>query len=406
MKVGIGYCNRKDALLSGKEAAENALKKGMLTRADFIFAFCGGNVDHDEFFRGLQSVAGSDVPVIGGSAVGVITNDNLSYDGYPAAAAVIQSDTLTYKLAVAGDLNRGEKEAGRKCAAQLSHNNTSPPLVFYDSVRQPATATAPPVMNASAPLIDGIEEQFKSPIPILGAGLVGDYEFSPVKLFCGSSVSSQSVVGTRLTGDFSTYFRIMHGCTPLDGVYHTITKIDGSVIYEVDWKPIVEILDSIYGHQRWQNEHPVQLISIGVNYGERYGIPKEADYVNRIITGALPDGKSVGLFEPDLEEGAEFQFMLRDTGKMIRSARENAESLMQQIASERKKLAFGLYIDCAGRSAQVSNTETEEAAEVQNVFTCHETPLLGFYSGVEIAPFIGKNRGLDWTAVLIVFTEG
>ncbi len=28
------------------------------------------------------------------------------------------------------------------------------------------------------------------------------------------------------------------------------------------------------------------------------------------------------------------------------------------------------------------------------------TPLIGFYSGVEIAPFNGYSRPLDWTGVL------
>jgi len=31
--------------------------------------------------------------------------------------------------------------------------------------------------------------------------------------------------------------------------------------------------------------------------------------------------------------------------------------------------------------------------------------LLGFYSGVEIAPFLGRSRGLDWTGVLLLFVE-
>jgi len=32
--------------------------------------------------------------------------------------------------------------------------------------------------------------------------------------------------------------------------------------------------------------------------------------------------------------------------------------------------------------------------------------LLGFYSGVEVAPLLGKSRGLDWTGVLLVFAKG
>ncbi|MCW8997823.1 MAG: hypothetical protein OQK04_03830, partial [Kangiellaceae bacterium] len=60
---------------------------------------------------------------------------------------------------------------------------------------------------------------------------------------------------------------------------------------------------------------------------------------------------------------------------------------------------------CAGRAAEQSNTETEEAAELQRVMSRYNTPLLGFYSGVEVAPILGKSRGLDWTGVLLILAE-
>lgn len=43
--------------------------------------------------------------------------------------------------------------------------------------------------------------------------------------------------------------------------------------------------------------------------------------------------------------------------------------------------------------------------EVQRVMNKYNTPLLGFYSGVEVAPILGKSRGLDWTGVLMVLAE-
>ena len=97
--------------------------------------------------------------------------------------------------------------------------------------------------------------------------------------------------------------------------------------------------------------------------------------------------------------------MLRDTREMIESAKTNSAAIMEQIEDDGRKAVFGLYIDCAGRTANYSNTTIEEASEVQKVFNRYDTPLLGFYSGVEIAPLIGKSRGLDWTGVLMVLAE-
>jgi len=236
--------------------------------------------------------------------------------------------------------------------------------------------------------------------------LLGDHSFSPTKQFLGYSVGSQSVVGALLSGNFKAFFRTMHGCLPLDGVYHTITKIEGNVIYELDGKPIVEMIDAIYGDLKWQRQIPVRRLSIGVQMGEKYASFKESHYVNRLITGVLPNGEGIALFEPDLEERMEVQFMVRDAEEILASARRNSAEIMKSIHDQGKKPVFGLYIDCAGRCASFSEMPTEEASEVVEVFNQYDVPLLGFYSGVEVAPFAGKSCGLDWTGVLVVFAEG
>ena len=83
----------------------------------------------------------------------------------------------------------------------------------------------------------------------------------------------------------------MHGCTPLDGVYHTITRMEGSSIFEVDGVPVVGLIDEMYGDDAWQQQRPViSLLTIGVNHGNRYTDYNEDAYVNRLITGVLPGG--------------------------------------------------------------------------------------------------------------------
>lgn len=407
MKIGVGYYNHQDPFLSGRSAASEAVQKGGIDEPQLVFAFCSGALDHDEFFRGLRSVVGEKTPIVGGSAIGIITAENLSYKGYPSGVAVVQSDGLRRKVVAARGLNEDEFRTGKVLAEQVQPEADERLLmIFYDSVKTPPGEGTPPVLNASPPIIRGIESGLKSRIPIIGAGVIGDYDFKPTKQFCGDHVADQSIVGVLLSGKFTPYYRIIHGCTPKDGIYHTISKLEGPVLYEMDGRPIVQIIDEIYGNSLWQSQLPVRRLSLGVNHGEKYGEFREADYVNRLIAGVLPSKTGVVLFEPDLQEGMEVQFMLRDADTIIASARRNTVELLGQIRAEARKPALGLYIDCAGRAADLSETLTEEAAEIQNVFRQHRIPLLGFYSGVEIAPFLGQTRGLDWTGVLLVLAEG
>lgn len=403
MRAGVGSCSETDPLAAGRRVAEEAQERGGITRPDLVLAFCGGALDPHAFWAGLRSVLGPEVPILGGSAIGTITASSIDSEGRSAGAAVLQSDALRCEIASTDAIDASEETAGRRLREQLAARLPALPepalmLCFYDSVRASATASTPPVLNTSGRLLAGLS----APLPLFGAGLVGDYSFGPTWQFCGGHVARQSAVVAALAGGFVPYARIMHGCTPLDGVYHRITRMDGAAIFELDGRPIVPLLDEIYGSDAWQRQHPVDVLTLGVNHGARYDAPQEGCYVNRLITGVLPGGIGVGTFEPDLTAGTEIQFMLRDGHRMIESARENSEALLAEIAADGRRPAFALYIDCAGRTAARSSTLTEEAAEVQEALARYGTPLLGFYSGVEIAPLLAESRGLDWTGVLLV----
>lgn len=406
MKVGIGYDNCQDAHSAGCNIARVALEKGQIGDPGVVLAFCHGTMDHVEFFDGLRSVVGVDVPIIGGSAVGIITNDLLCYEGCPAGAAILSSPTISSHWAYAGGLDRDEKTVGEALGRKIpTHPDDLLFLLLYDSIKSPPSESLPPVMNASPLLIKGVERTLHTTAPIIGAGVVGHVDFRPTQQFCGNHVGTQEAVGVMLCGDYSVYHCVMHGCTLLDGIYHTITRMEGAKIYELNGQCIVSIIDEIYGNQEWQKQMPLKRLAIGINQGNLFEDFKEENYVNRLITGVLPDKDGIMIFEPDLEVGSRIQFMLRDSQEMILSARNNTEKLMSQIQADQKRPVFALYIDCAGRTAALSDTMTEEASAVVDMLNQYHTPLLGFYSGVEVAPMFGRSIGLDWTGILTVIAR-
>ncbi|UCD50980.1 MAG: FIST C-terminal domain-containing protein [Phycisphaerales bacterium] len=406
MRIGIGFEEASDPFAAGQGIAREAIAKGDITDPDYVIAFCNDAVDADRFFAGLTSVVGRDAAIVGGSAIGIITNDTICSEGHPACAAVVQSEQIDFKVAYADGMDQDPEAAGAALSDQLSpREDEKLVLVFYDSIRSPATSTAPPVMNPSGPLIDGVSRNQGSEGITLGAGLMGSCRFGQTRQFCLNQVRSQSAVGLLLGGPFRPYFRICHGCTPLDGIYHTITSMQDDQIYEIDRKPVVDVIDEACGSQTWRQQRPVDAITLGVNCGGRFDPPQESNYINRLITGVLPGDRGIGIFEPDLHEGAEVQFMLRDPEKMIESAQRNSRALIEQVLNDHRTPVCGIYIDCGDRSAALSNTAVEEAALVQDAFNQQGIPLLGFYSGVEIAPLMGKSRGLDWTGVLVLIAE-
>ena len=408
MRAGVGYANGRDARDAGREAAAEAMGGGAIEAPDLVLAFCAGSLDAEAFFAGVRAAVGSRAPILGGSAIGVITNDRLSYDRAPAGVSVLDLGEPLRAVAAVDGVDRDERDAGRRLGRALAGAGAAEApalLLLYDSIRAPPTAASPPVMNASRPLIAGLAEGFPGCPPAVGAGVLGDYAFSPPWQFCGHAVRRRHAVGALLGPSARLCVQVMHGCTPMDGVLHRLTRVEGGVVHEIDGRPAADRLDALYGSRAWRSQRPVDRLTLGVPQGERFPPAGEDAYLNRLITGIMPDGKAIGLFEPDLEEGAEVLFMLRDPMLMFESARAGSRAAVARMRRDGGRPRFALYIDCAGRTAAASLTPREEAAEVQAVMNREGIPLFGFYSGVEIAPVRGVSRGLDWTGVLLLLGE-
>jgi len=119
-----------------------------------------------------------------------------------------------------------------------------------------------------------------------------------------------------------------------------------------------------------------------------------------VIAADLADDALI-LFEADFQSGSRVQLMAYDPRQMIESARAQTQALLGGLGDQPP--LFGLYLDCAGRSMAFSGLDEDETAPVR-AQVGRRCPLLGFYSGVEIAPFLGRSRPLDWTGVLVLFT--
>ena len=192
---------------------------------------------------------------------------------------------------------------------------------------------------------------------------------------------------------------IMHGCKPSSG-YHTITKAEHNIVLEIDGKRAVDAVADLLGDvfKSWE-EYPF-FVTLGVNRGDKFGEFKEEEYANRLVCGVDKDRGGLIMFEPDLKVGTEIQLMRRSID--FKYMGERVADLMERIGERKPFLA--LYIDCAGRASAYSGTEGEEAEEIQKTIGS-KMPLLGMYSGVEIARVGEDMQALDWTGVLCVFSE-
>lgn len=397
-KSGVGFSIKTNSWEAGVEAASLAIQAAAVHEISLALIFCSGKHDPRQFLDGVRSVTGN-TPVLGGAAMGIFTGNQLSYEGYEANVSVFYSDEIFFNLYSQGNLNLGEQEAGKKLAAKIKDSSIGDEkglLVFYDSIK----STDPPMLNFATPLFEAIEEAIHPTLCCAGAGLVGDLKLTTSFQFFNDEVLTQHVVALMISGRCQVHSTIIHGCTP-GSSYKTITRAEGPVIYEIDNRPAIDVIDELFGEQHkipW-NEFPF-FVTLGVNKGDKYGDFNEADYANRLCLAIDPVQKSLVMFEPDLKTGDDFQLMHRSINlDYIKNA---IEILRDKKAG--KKALFYFYINCGGRAKPFAGGELEDVEEVQKIIG-QEAPLAGFYSGVEVARLGNHLQALDWTGVLCLITE-
>jgi small ligand-binding sensory domain FIST len=399
-RAGVGFSDASDSRTAARAAATEAMRRADVAACDLVLLFATSRHDPVALRDGVREIVGADARLVGGSAGGVITNDRLGYEGFEVGVAVIASSDLRIDLFQADGLDRGERAAGEMLGRQIAATAfASEPslLVLYDSARRLAHG-GPPVLNMATPLIEGIAAALDPMPPVAGAGLLGDGMFQlPIAQWCDDTIRSQSAITLALSGNVRMETLVLHGCRPASG-YHTITGSDGPVVSEIDGRPALAVIEELVGPGLDVAQFPL-FVTLGINRGEKFGEVREELYVNRLCFSVDPEQGALIMFEPDLAIGAEVQLMRRSIG---------FDYIEQRVAAmlaglEGREPFFALYIDCLGRCGAYSNSALEEAVEVQRQIG--DIPMLGFYSGVEIASVGDRLQALDWTGVLCVFTS-
>ena len=122
MKAGVGFASLASGLDSGKSAAAEAMKSGGVSAPELVLAFCGGEVDAEAFYDGVRAAVGPGAPILGGSAIGVITGHELSYQGKPGGVAVLDLGGSVRAISAVDGIDRGELDAGRRLGRSLSES--------------------------------------------------------------------------------------------------------------------------------------------------------------------------------------------------------------------------------------------------------------------------------------------
>ncbi len=398
-KLAMGEARHNDAFTAGQQAARQA-SADLQTAASWALAFAGGRHDPAALLAGLRTVLG-DIPVVGGSTAGLITARESSSTGFECGLILFNEALAPGAILCEPDLC-DTLAAGKRLgkAMRLACPDASTILLLYDSLH----SVSPRQFHPAAPLVKGFREGLDGLEPrVIGAGTLGDLNLETSVVFNGREPCRHSVVAIAMPTGLVSHIRITHGCYPASD-FMTITRIDAERVLELDGRPALTVAAerlNISPAEMAQLSPPKFALTLGEKQGPPFAPFADEAYNNRLVVGADAESGALILFEPDFAVGTRVQLMDIDPQRMIDSAREQAQRLLEDLGEATP--VFGLYIDCVGRSMAYHGLADDESAPVRSLIGSR-CPMLGFFSGAEIAPVRGYSRPLDWTGVLTLFT--
>lgn len=399
MKVGVGYSDNPNSKIAGQEAAQVALAKaGREDTCDITLLFCTARHDQALLREGVTEVVGNSHCVYGGGSVGIITNDTFGYAGDQVGIACIWLEDSSCTILTEENLHESEIETGKRLGkrlAELGTTKTSPVMLFYDALDW---TQGPLRLLMATWLLEGIEQGLGFLPDLTGAGMQGDHVCTPTQQFIGDKMQDHTAFAMAFSDDIRIDSVIMHGCRPASP-YYTVTKADGSTILEINHEPAIPFMNKLLSPELTPEQYPFFLL-FGINHGERWAEYDENNYASRLCLGIDKERNGIVMFEPDMVAGTEFQIMFRSLG--LDYMKPKIDSLFDKVGD--REPVFAMYIDCAGRCAGYGGVDIEDAYVIQEAVG-QDIPLLGLYTGVEIASIGGKPRGLDWTGVFCIFSK-
>ena len=304
--------------------------------------------------------------LVGCSTSGEIHGESLH--DMSISVTVLKFEHAQLRLAISNLRNAEESEgAGIRLAEELLRDDLKGVVVLSDGLKA----------NGSA-LVKGLNSIVDSKKVVIGGGLAGDgSEFKNTWIYANGEVVSGGVLAVGLYGAQLALSSASLGGWDIFGPERTITKSRGNVVYEIDYKPALDLYKSYLG------EKAKDLPASGLLFPLQVRNPQRADRKLVRTLLAVSEGEKSMTFAGDVPQGFKAQLMKANFERIIDAAGEAAELTVANVKTKGKSDSYALAVSCVGRRLVLGEKVEEEieavaAAMGKNCFVS------GFYSYGEI----------------------
>jgi hypothetical protein len=392
-RAGVGTSRHHNPNVAGRDAAEQALENAGLESPNFVFMFASVGYDQRSLLRAVREATGG-APLSGCSGEGTISGDEADESNFSVVVMVISSDELRWRNGLATGLGADSHATGQLVAQTLSADLSADAVglfVFPDGI----TAN---IDHFFAGLEGNLSsDQF---LPLWGGAAGDNLMFRQTYQYCDDEIASDGVAYALLSGKAESTWAISLGTAPI-GSERIVTRSQGNVIYEIDGKPVLEVLQEYLPDRALTEDWERYVLTLALCFRAPTYM-KDEEYIVRAIPSVdVTDGTVT--VQTEVREGTSVWMSSRDKEKITAGLDRMAERIKQELGDNQPKLVF--HFDCCSRGKLIfRNQEKLRLLRRFRQAVGPDVPWAGFHSFGELGPVGKHNCFHNYTATVLALS--
>jgi hypothetical protein len=392
-KAGVGMSRHHSSSIAGQEAAQQALENADILKPDFVFMFATVGYDQHSLLRAVREATGG-APLSGCSGEGTISGDDADETDFSVVIMAIASQELRWHNGLVKGLSTDSRAAGQRVADTLSSKLGADAVglfVFPDGI-----------MVDFAAFLDGMQTHLPTDrfLPLWGGAAADNVAMSQTYQYCNDEVASDGVAYVLLSGEAQPASAVANGYVPIGGE-RMVTHSKGNVIYEIDEKPALQVLQEYLPDFALAEDWRDYAITFALSFRAPSYMGGE-EYIFRAVPSVNGADGSL-IVQTEVQEGTSVWMSSRDKKKTMAGLDRMAQQIKQELGGSQPKLVF--HFDCTARG-KIMFREQEKLQLLKRFRQAvgPEVPWAGFHTYGEIGPVGKHNCYHNYTAVVLALS--
>ena len=225
------FTNEVDDISLAVSQLKEGIDMSLLQTNTCGIVFCGFEPDMEELVRTLNEVF--DFPFFGCTGIGVLSTGGYSQSSI--SLLVLTADDVCFSIGMTRDIE-GPDDI---CAFADTYNECT--ALLHDEAKLIFTYV-PWLTNVTFDDIVSLLDEESGQVPVYGGVASDGWTFDSTYVFTNEGVSQNCGVMMVVSGNVRPIFTIEHSTTLTTNLHKTVTKAEGTVVYELDGRPVTDFI--------------------------------------------------------------------------------------------------------------------------------------------------------------------